>query len=409
MKRTNNCQAESVINNRKREIKPLKKTILKKKVHMKKESLLFILLLFLSNMTFAQTNVYDSIYVGGRWRTFLTHLPTGYNPSVKYPLVLAFHGGGLLGYESIQYQSRLSQKSDTAGFIVVYPEGVKIAGSRTWNAGGCCPPSTTQNIDDVGFVNSLLDYLFTKRPIDTTRVYATGFSNGALLCYRLANQLTHRFAAIAPVAGNVMYYPWNPSRSIPIISFHSYKDLNVKYYGGVTVGSTGTYFPPQDSVFTLISSNYSCGILKDTLFHNTNQYDHFKYSNCSCNAIIEQYVSYDGEHSWPGGLSAGGVTVSNQFSATYLMWQFFQNYTTSCLTTGIDENVEKHTIMVYPNPFTDNIKLTNSKGTEKYTLFNSFGQIVWTGHNIEQNDFSDLMCGLYFLQLENKTIKLVKL
>lgn len=106
---------------------------------MKKESLLFILLLFLSNMTFAQTNVYDSIYVGGRWRTFLTHLPTGYNPSVKDPLVLAFHGGGLLGYESIQYQSRLSQKSDTAGFIVVYPEGVKIAGSRTWNAGGCCP------------------------------------------------------------------------------------------------------------------------------------------------------------------------------------------------------------------------------------------------------------------------------
>ncbi|MGA1278648.1 MAG: T9SS type A sorting domain-containing protein [Candidatus Kapaibacteriota bacterium] len=271
------------------------------------------------------------------------------------------------------------------------------------------PPSTTQNIDDVGFVNSLLDYLFTKRPIDTTRVYATGFSNGALLCYRLANQLTHRFAAIAPVAGNVMYYPWNPSRSIPIISFHSYKDLNVKYYGGVTVGSTGTYFPPQDSVFTLISSNYSCGILKDTLFHNTNQYDHFKYSNCSCNAIIEQYVSYDGEHSWPGGLSSGGVTVSNQFSATYLMWQFFQNYTTSCLTTDIDENVEKHTIMVYPNPFTDNIKLTNTKGTEKFTLFNSFGQIVWTGQNIEQNDFSDLSCGLYYLQLENKTIKLVKL
>ena len=63
---------------------------------MKTKILQFILLLFLSNLTFAQTNVYDSIFVGGRWRTFLTHLPTGYNTSNNYPLVLAFHGGGLL-------------------------------------------------------------------------------------------------------------------------------------------------------------------------------------------------------------------------------------------------------------------------------------------------------------------------
>jgi polyhydroxybutyrate depolymerase len=321
---------------------------------------------------------------------------------------LAFHGGGLSGYPSIQYQSRLSQKSDTAGFIVVYPEGVKIAGNRTWNAGDCCAPSTTQNIDDIGFVNSLLDNLYANRPIDTTRVYATGFSNGALLCYRIANQLTNRFAAIAPVAGDLMYYPWNPSRSIPIISFHSYLDQNVKYFGGVTVGSTGTYFPPQDSIFEIISTNYSCGILKDTLFHNTNQFDHFRYSNCSCGAIIEQYVSFDGEHSWPGGLSSGSVTVSNQFSATYLMWQFFENYTTNCVITNIEKDIEKNNSFVYPNPFTNKIRLLNTKKTENYSLLNCFGQVVWTGKNIEQKDFTELACGLYFLQLENKTIKLVK-
>ena len=376
---------------------------------MKKIFLQFILLISLSNWAFAQTNIYDSIFVGGRWRTFLTHLPTGYNTSNNYPLVLAFHGGGLLGYQSIQYQSRLSQKSDTAGFIVVYPEGVKIAGNRTWNAGGCCAPSTTQNIDDVGFVNSLLNNLFANRPIDTTRVYATGFSNGALLCYRLANQLTNRFAAIAPVAGDLMYYPWNPERSIPIISFHSYQDQNVKYFGGVTIGSTGTYFPPQDSMFNIISTNYSCGILKDTLFHNINQYDHFKYSNCSCNAIIEQFVSYDGEHSWPGGLSSGTVTVSNQFSATYLMWQFFQNYTTSCLTSGIENfNETNIKIEAFPNPFSNKINLTNTTGNENFTLINYFGQVIWTGKNIEQQDFSYLTKGFYLLRIDNRTIKLVK-
>jgi polyhydroxybutyrate depolymerase len=229
------------------------------------------------------------------------------------------------------------------------------------------------------------------------------------LCYRIANQLTNRFAAIAPVAGDLMYYPWNPAKSIPIISFHSYQDQNVKYFGGITVGTTGTYFPPQDSMFNIISSNYSCGILKDTLFHNTNQYDHFKYSNCSCNAIMEQYVSYDGEHSWPGGLSSGTVTVSNQFSATYLMWQFFQNYTTSCLTTGIENfNETNIKIEAFPNPFTNKINLTNTTGNENFTLINYFGQVIWIGENIEQQDFSYLTNGLYFLRIDNRTTKLVK-
>ena len=375
---------------------------------MKKVLLQITLLLLVSNLSFGQTNVYDSIYVGGRWRTYLTHLPTGYNASTNYPLVLAFHGGSPLGYQSIQFQSGLSQKADTSNFIVVYPEGVKVAGNRTWNAGGCCAPATTLNIDDVGFVNSLLNTLFSTRPIDTTRVYATGFSNGSLLCYRLANQLTHRFAAIAPLAGDLMYYPWNPSRAIPIISFHSYLDLNVKYFGGVTVGSTGTYFPPQDSMFNIFSSNYNCTILKDTLYHNVSQYDHFKYSNCSCNSIIEQYVSYDGEHSWPGGQATGGVTVSNQFSATYLMWQFFQNYTTSCITTGINDISITNNLLPYPNPFIDNIHIQNLTGTEYFTLYNSQGQTLWYGKNIEKENFSSLSNGLYLLKINNSLIKLIK-
>jgi len=366
------------------------------------------MLIVITNFSFGQSNVYDSIYVGGRWRTFLTHLPSGYNVSIKYPLVLAFHGGSPLGYQSIQYQSRLSQKSDTSGFIVVYPEGVKIAGNRTWNAGGCCAPATSLNIDDVGFVNSLLNNLFSNKPIDTSRVYATGFSNGSLLCYRLANQLTNRFAAIAPVAGDLMYYPWNPSTAIPIISFHSYLDQNIKYFGGVTTGSTGTYFPPQDSIFNVISSNYNCNILKDTLYHNFNQFDHFKYLNCSCNSVIEQYVSYDGDHSWPGGLATGTTTASNKFSATYLMWQFFQNYTTSCITTNINEIKDNVNTNLYPNPFENKINLKNTTGLENFILLNSIGQTIWFGKNISQQDFSYLTGGFYFLKADNTVYKLIK-
>jgi polyhydroxybutyrate depolymerase len=335
----------------------------------------------------------------------MTHLPKGYDVSKKYPLVLAFHGGSPLGYQSIQYQSRLSEKSDTAGFIVVYPEGVKVAGNRTWNAGGCCAPATTLNIDDVGFVNSLLNTLFRSRPVDTTRVYATGFSNGALLSYKLANQLTNRFAAVAIVEGSFVSYPWRPSRSVPIISFHSYQDQNIKYYGGVTTGATGTYFPPQDSMFSVISSNYACVVKKEILFQNINKYDHFRYSNCLCNSVIEQYVSYDGEHSWAGGLATGGTTVSNQFSATYLMWKFFQNYTTSCgSVNGLIENEDqRETLKLYPNP-TDGF-LTAYLAVDEYDVivFNQIGEVVKVHHATKEQkqlNCAELPKGLYLIQIK---------
>lgn len=360
------------------------------------------------NLLQAQTDVYDSVYVGGRWRTFMTHLPTGYIPSKTYPLVLAFHGGSPLGYQSIQFQSRLTSKADAEGFVLVYPEGTRIAGARTYNAGACCAPATTANINDVEFVDELLNAVFKTRSIDTTRVYATGFSNGALLCYRLANELPERFAAIAPVAGCLVIYPWSPKKSVPIISFHSYQDQNVKYNGGVTTGTTGTYFPPQDSMLGVIASVYGCARRKDTLLHQQSKYDHFIYRDCSCGVVIEQYVSYDGEHSWPGGQSTGTTTVSNQFDATKLMWDFFKKYTTSCGTTNSVDESHLQEPLAFPNPFTSQITLTPaSLAGSQLRLMNNLGIEVWTGTNLLGQDFSQLPHGLYVLRINDQQAVLV--
>ena len=358
---------------------------------MKRTSTLALFIL-LVNVSFAQSSTYDSIFTGGRWRTFFTYLPSGFNSLTKHSLVLAFHGGGATSYVSLQYQSRLSQKADSAGFILVYPEGVKIAGSRTFNAGGCCSPATTLNIDDVGFVNALLDILFKSLPVDTARVYATGFSNGALLCYRLANQLSNRIAAIAPVEGVLIHFPWAPTRAVPIISFHSYKDFNIPYYGGLTIGPSGTYYAPQDSIFSIISSNYSCAVKKEILFHDTSQYDHFKYSDCNCGSVIEQFVSYDGEHSWPGGLSVSGVTVSDKFSASYLMWEFFKKYTISCNASAVgEEQVNRKSFWIeqnYPNPFNPETVIKYSLPEDSYVslkVYDFLGREVVTMVDAYQN------------------------
>lgn len=380
---------------------------------MKKITLIISLTIIAMTSVFGQ-NVYDSIYVGNRWRTYMTHLPTGYNPSNHYPLVLCFHGGqngaqsAQLGWQAIAYMSNLSQKADTAGFIVVYPEGTVINNNRTWNAGGCCQPATTNNIDDVGFVSSLIDTLKNDYPIDSLRVYASGSSNGALLCYRLACELPNKIAAIASISGTQEYFPCNPTQKMPIINFHSKVDIAVPYNGGVGQGPSGTNFTSQDSTMQLWTSLNNCAT-RDTVFNggNTN-YTFIRIHNCSCQVEYHHYATSDGGHSWPSG-NPNNNPVSYQVNATNVLWSFFQNYTLGCLTTGLnnaDEIITKTT--VYPNPFTNRITFTNIKGDENFTLINSFGQIIWTGKNIDQRDFSDLTNGLYFLKVDNKTIKLIK-
>ena len=158
-------------------------------------------------------------------------------------------------------------------------------------------------------------------------------------------------------------------------------------------------------MFHIISSNYNCTVLKDTLYHNVSQYDHFKYSNCSCNSVIEQYVSYDGEHSWPGGLAATGVNVSSQFSATYLMWQFFQNYTTTCLTTGINSINDNVNLKVYPNPITDelNVLCTNNEVYE-FILYDLSSRklLQQTFTNTTTINTEQLAKGMYLYTVRNK-------
>jgi polyhydroxybutyrate depolymerase len=350
---------------------------------MKKKFTFLTFLLFLANLISGQ-DIYDSIYAGGYWRKYNIHLPQGYNPNYAYPLVFGFHGGqqaatSSQGWTLFAYQSKLSEKADNSGFIVVYPEGLVFNQNRSWNAGNCCPPAINQNVDDVGFINNLLDTLFSNYSIDTIRVYATGSSNGGMLCYRLACELSHRFAAIAPNACSQMYFPCNPTNKIPIISFHSKVDPIVPYTGGMGGAPplTTIYFPSQDSTMNLWSQKNNCQT-RDTIINgNGINYDFIKIYNCSCNVEIHHYATTDGSHSWPGG-NPNNNPVSTQISATDLLWSFFQNYTLGCMTTGVQEISERyHQEIVYPNPFKDELTIEVNEPS-RVTLTNVLGQAVKT-------------------------------
>lgn len=268
-----------------------------------------------------------SLIFDGEDRTYFVHLPRDYSPSEKYPIVFVMHGGGTFGYEGVVAQSELSELSDEENFIVVYPEGIRTLGFRTWNAGDCCPAATTLKTDDAGFIVALLDKLGGELSINSKKVYAAGFSNGGQMAYKLANQFPDKFTAVASVAGVLQDFPYAPLRNVPIIHFHSYLDETAPYFGGLSDAPNIDFeFPSVEETLTSIANQYTCETIKETIFSDPATYDFFQYSDCENDVLIRLYVSHDGGHSWPGGQSFPNVETSMHFNASELMWDFFKTY-----------------------------------------------------------------------------------
>lgn len=366
-----------------------------------KNYLVLLMIMFASISSYAQ---YDSIPHDGIDRTYLLHLPNGYDGTSGIPLVIAMHGGFGNAY-NIEYQSQLSTKADAENFIVVYPEGVVggLLDISSWNAGWCCGYASNSDADDVGFIDALLDTLISLYAIDTNRIYATGMSNGGFMSYRLGCELPERIAAIAPVAASMAMVDCNPFRAVPVIDFHSYKDAHIPYYGGIGNGPSNHYNPPQDSVLNSWAEISNCVHLNDTIVHNA-QYTFIKWTSCDCNSEVQYYITQDGGHSWPGGLKTTiGDSVSNYINATDLLWSFFQQHSLECNNSSVSTKItERNSVLVYPNPTNGILKIKSKLNYEQMetSVFNAIGQNMFNVKNKTELDIRHLPKGAYFVAIK---------
>jgi polyhydroxybutyrate depolymerase len=169
---------------------------------------------------------------GATQRDALVHIPIGYLAGIPAPLVMQFHGAGpnaaAQGYEE---GSPLHQLSDRAGFIDVFPQGLRAPnGNLGWNAYG----PVYVKIAEIPFVNKLLDTIEADYCVNPRRIYASGFSNGANMVNYVACRDADRFAAVAPVVGPMFGQddgPCRPTRPVPMIDIHSVNDPGVPYGG----------------------------------------------------------------------------------------------------------------------------------------------------------------------------------
>ncbi len=164
----------------------------------------------------------------GKKRSYLVHLPQGYEKGRQYPLVLSFHGWGGSSDEQRRY-TRMDDVADKEKFIVVYPQSYH----HFWNA-GVLDNHYTHGKDDVGFVRSLLGHLKHDFPVDADSVYVVGLSLGGIFCHRLACELDDQIAAFASVSGllsDSTEHRCPKGRPLPMLLLHGTKDHFVKYKG----------------------------------------------------------------------------------------------------------------------------------------------------------------------------------
>jgi polyhydroxybutyrate depolymerase len=250
----------------------------------------------------------------GAARTFNVHVPASYDPNKPTPVVLDFHGLTMAAAEE-DLLTGMNAKADSTGFIAVEPQGQ----GTSWNAGACCAPANAENVDDIGFVDAMLDQLEASLCVDPHRIFATGMSNGGFFSHRLGCELAARVAAIAPVAGVEAMPTCNPSRPVPVMEFHGTLDPLVPYGGSTVLG-----FPSVPDTFSGWAARDGCtGEPTDT--YDDNDSHCATYTSCAAGAEVTLCTVDGGGHTWPGGLPVPTLGYTTPYlSATDAMWGFFQ-------------------------------------------------------------------------------------
>ena len=147
--------------------------------------------------------------------------------------------------------------------------------------------------------------------VDSRRIYATGFSNGAYLVYALACEMSDTFAAVAPVAGLLLYDPCQPQEPVSLMHVHGLTDTIVPFEQGVYPGTDKPFSAVKESVASWVKLDSCTGAAtpkKDGLLTRTS------YGPCAPGIDVELDTIDGIGHAWP---SPYVLPVSQ------MIWDFF--------------------------------------------------------------------------------------
>ncbi len=282
-----------------------------------------LILLFLPFLGISQQLTTQNILFDGNNREYIIYVPQIYSPSISTPLLFAFHGGSGYANDFMNYEADFRSISDTAGFILVYPQALEDpndGGSTNW-----LHKEPTDHKDEF-FVETLIDTLSSVYNIDNSRVYACGYSLGGMFSYTLACSINDKIAAIGSVAGACFYGAFaacNVNHPTAVLTIngtddgiHPYNDPN------------GWYFPVTsiDSFWVTTNNTDITPIVTQVPDINPNDgstVERYSWQNGNGCVSVEELKIINGGHDWPSPLSNWG---NQDINASAEVWNFVSKY-----------------------------------------------------------------------------------
>lgn len=367
----------------------------------------------LGNILPAQSYLNNSIVYDGETRQYSIYIPSSYNGDTAFPLMFNFHGGG--GDIASQIAiADMSSIADTANFILVYPQALpdpNDGGSTNWLHK---EPTT---VDDVFFIEALIDSISSEYAINSSRIYACGYSLGGEFTYELACRLNHKIAAVGIVA-RTMYTgtfencaPLHPTGILTILGTADF----VSPYDGLEWGGVQYYLSADEVHDYWVTHNNASNSPEIIPLPNINQSDgstveRYLWQEGDACVTVEHLKVIGGGHDWPG--TFGNMDID----ASLEIWKYVSQYDIEglidCHTTSIQETFDENNQMrIYPNPVSDyliiDLEIVNYS---IYKIFSPSGTLITQGKiNSMDNsiNISELPSDTYFLKIGRETIKFI--
>ncbi|MDP9000118.1 MAG: hypothetical protein M3O46_08405 [Myxococcota bacterium] len=168
-------------------------------------------------------------------RPYTIHVPPGYVSTRPTSLLVMLHGYSAAGQLEESSLFHLTAASDTYGFLYALPDGtVDRLGNRFWNATDACCDFYGSHVDDVAYLNAVIDDIASKYNVDLKQVFVGGHSNGAMMAQVFACRNANRIAAVFSYAGAIWAQAsmCAPNDVVSVVELHGEMDPTVPYDGG---------------------------------------------------------------------------------------------------------------------------------------------------------------------------------
>ncbi|MGN6198934.1 alpha/beta hydrolase family esterase [Humibacter sp.] len=243
-----------------------------------------------------------SIDVQGHARTLILHIPQAATAQRPLGLALVFHGAYETASDS-EKKTDITAAANTHGFLVAYMQGYK----DTWNDHNGHTAAQAAGIDDVAYTRAALAAIEKRVSVDTGRIVAVGFSNGALFADLLGCEFPEPFSAIVMAEGQFstpVAASCRPNKPLSVLQINGTADPTVPYDGGsVTLSGSTVHFLSAHEAISQWARHDGCSATPQKTSAGSGVSVE-TYQACSNGVSVQLRTIDGGVHAWPQDIGA---------------------------------------------------------------------------------------------------------